>query len=252
VCAGIPRYNWNEGPAWVASQQAFFFTNFPVRTFDTGDIIKYSPATGACERFIDGARCNGLAASNDGNLVGACQGERGIVKYDLATKTPTVLASMAQGMLLGQPNDLVQHSNGMIFFTAPAVRPGRPAGLDSSILRVDPAGVVTVIASGMGNGIALSPDERRLYVVGMGVWDLDAAGVASNRRAFALGGDGIAVDCAGNVYDNGGGISNPQGQRVGTFGGSTNMAFGGADGKLLLVVLNQGAQVIDMNVPGPP
>ncbi|HXI55937.1 MAG TPA: SMP-30/gluconolactonase/LRE family protein, partial [Polyangia bacterium] len=252
VCAGVVRYNWNEGPAWVASQGAFFFTNFPNMTFDTGDIIKYTPGTGACEIFIEGARCNGLAPTIDGNIIGACQGSRAVVKYDLATKQATTLASMAEGKLLGQPNDLVQHTNGTIYFSSPAVRPGRPAGLDAAVLRIDPAGGVSVIAFGYSNGIALSPDERRLYVVGQGLWDLDTQGLPSNKRAFTLGGDGIAVDCAGNVYDNGGNITSAQGQKIGAFPAGTNMSFGGPDGKMLLVVANQTARVIDMNLPGLP
>jgi gluconolactonase len=252
VCAGVARYNWSEGPAWVASQGAFYFTNFPNMTFDTGDIIKYTPGTGACELFIEGARCNGLAATTDGNLIGACQGTRAIMKYDLATKQATTVASMVQGTIFGQPNDLIQHTNGSIYFSSPAVRPGRPVGLDSATLRIDPMGIVSVVGMGYSNGIALSPDERRLYVVGQGLWDLDAQGVPSNKRAFNLGGDGIAVDCAGNVYDNGGNISSPAGQRIGTFPASTNMSFGGPDGKMLLLVANQSARVIDMNVPGLP
>ena len=252
VCAGVARYNWSEGPAWVASQGAFYFTNFPNMTFDTGDIIKYTPGTGVCELFIEGARCNGLAATTDGNIIGACQGMRAIMKYDLATKQATTVASMVQGTIFGQPNDLIQHTNGSIYFSSPAVRPGRPAGLDSATLRIDPMGAVTVVGMGYSNGIALSPDERRLYVVGQGVWDLDTQGVPSNRRAFSLGGDGIAVDCAGNVYDNGGNISSPAGQRIGTFPAGTNMSFGGPDGKMLLLVANQNARVIDLNVPGLP
>ncbi|HET6280680.1 MAG TPA: SMP-30/gluconolactonase/LRE family protein [Polyangia bacterium] len=252
VCAGVARYNWSEGPAWVATQGAFYFTNFPNMIFDTGDIIKYTPGTGVCEIFIEGARCNGLAPTTDGNIVGACQGTRAIMKYDLATKQATTVASMVQGTIFGQPNDLIQHSNGSIYFSSPAVRPGRPAGFESATLRIDPMGAVTVVGLGASNGIALSPDERRLYVVGQGVWDLDIQGVPSNKRAFNLGGDGIAVDCAGNVYDNGGNISNPAGQRIGTLPASTNMSFGGADGKMLLLVANQSARVIDMNLPGLP
>jgi gluconolactonase len=117
---------------------------------------------------------------------------------------------------------------------------------------LDPVGAISVIATGPVNGIALSPDETHLYVVFQGVWDLDAAGVPSNPRSFPLGGDGIAVDCAGNIYDNTGTIRNPQGNPIGTFPAGTNMAFGGPDGKTLFVVGGTIAQIVPMNIPGLP
>ena len=51
---------------------------------------------------------------------------------------------------------------------------------------------------------------------------------------------------------NSGGIIGPDNQRVGSYAGGTNMAFGGEDGKLLLVVGNKNAHTLEMNVPGLP
>jgi sugar lactone lactonase YvrE len=141
----------------------------------------------------------------------------------------------------------------MIFFTNPTYElGGRPQGLGNALLKLSPTGVTTVLMRGGINGIALSPDEKKLYVVQMGVFDLDAQGNISNQKGFSLGGDGIAVDCAGNVYDSGGTIRNPAGQNIGNFPGGTNMAFGGPDMKTLLVVRNQSAQIVPMNIPGIP
>jgi len=93
-----------------------------------------------------------------------------------------------------------------------------------------------VIQMGGLNGVALSPDETKLYVVGMGTWTLDAQGVPGQKGGPTPGGDGIAVDCAGNIITQG-----------------TNSAFGGPDGKTLLVV-GGGTQVrtVAMTVPGLP
>ena len=44
-----------------------------------------------------------------------------------------------------------------------------------------------------------------------------------------LSADGLAVDCAGNVYRSGGAIQSPTGDNIGSFPGGTNQAFGGAD-----------------------
>jgi gluconolactonase len=247
------NFVYNEGPTWVASQNAFFFTNFVARAPTGGDIIKYTPG-GACELFITGVGCNGLAGSNDGrSLFAACHQSRSVVRFDLATKQPTTLTESFMGRMLDTPNDLVVHSNGTIYFTNPDFELGnRPPGIGRAIFRIDPAGALSVIAMGSANGIALSPDERRLYVLQGGMWDLDAAGLPSNRRDLFVGGDGMAVDCAGNLYASGG-IFASTGQRIGSYGGGTNLAFGGADGRTLLVV-GPGTTVraLRMNLPGLP
>ena len=103
-------------------------------------------------------------------------------------------------------------------------------------MRIDPLGNTSLIEAGNLNGVALSPDETKLYVVGKGVWTLDENGVPGQKMGNAPGGDGIAVDCAGTVTNNG-----------------TNSAFGGPDGKTLLVVGGgTSAKTYAMTVPGLP
>jgi gluconolactonase len=257
VCGGFNfKYGWNEGPTWVAGQNAFFFSNFTINggNMGNGDMIKFTPATGQCETFIADNGCNGLAAMPDGSLVAVCQKPRAVLKYDLATRKSTVLAEMADGKMLDAPNDVVVHRNGTIYFTNPPNDlGGRPVGYGPALMRIDPMGQLSVIAKGQVNGIAISPDERHLYVVYQGVWDLDEQGVPLKKSgAFPLGGDGLAVDCAGNVYDQGSNIHNSQGQAMGKFPGGTNMAFGGPDGKTMLVVSGKGAHTVEMNIPGLP
>jgi len=257
ACSGFNfKYGWNEGPTWVPSQGAFFFSNFTINggNMGNGDMIKFTPATGQCETFIADNGCNGLGAMPDGSLVAVCQKPRAVLKYDLTTKKSTVLAQMAEGKMLDSPNDVVVHRNGTIYFTNPPNDlGGRPVGFGPALMRIDPMGQLSVIAKGQVNGIAISPDERRLYVVFQGVWELDEQGVPLKKAgAFPLGGDGLAVDCAGNVYDQGSNIHNPQGQAVGKFPGGTNMAFGGTDGKTMLVVSGKGVHTVDMNIPGLP
>jgi gluconolactonase len=254
VCdASVFKYGWSEGPTWIASQSAFFFSNFVVSAAGPGDMIKFTPETGACETFIADVACNGLGVAPDGNILGACHGPRALMHYDVITREGTVLADRVDGNMLDSVNDVVAHSNGTIYFTNPTYElAGRPVGLGQAVLRRDPAGVISVVARGRVNGIALSPDEKQLYVVLQGVWDLDDQGVPSNPRSFPLGGDGIAVDCAGNIYDNAGVIRNPEGQKIGSFPAGTNMAFGGPDGKTLFVVRNATAYTVQMNIPGLP
>jgi gluconolactonase len=255
VCATFTfPHTYNEGPTWVAAQGAFFFTNFIQSVGVGGDIIKYTPG-GSCEVFIQGVGCNGLAATPDGNIVAACHQTRSVLRFDLATKQSTVVADRYQTQMLNTPNDLVVHSNGTIYFTNPPYElDGRAPGAAIPIFRIDPLGVLSVVAQGpFANGIALSPDERRLYALQGGIWDLDSQGVPSNQRALFASGDGMAVDCAGNIYASGV-IYSPAGQRLGSYpADGTNLAFGGADGKTLLIV-GGGIRVraLQVNLPGLP
>jgi gluconolactonase len=168
--------------------------------------------------------------------------------------------------LLDSPNDVVAHSSGAIFFTNPTYELGsRPAGVGPAEFYIDPTGTLTLIARTkpgvQPNGIALSPDETRLYVeedsTGVKVYDLDANGVPSaDARPFTSTTDGMSVDCAGNLYLSGGAIISPDGAQIGSYpGGGTMAAFGGADGTTLLIVgagNGTAMHTVQMNVPGPP
>ena len=111
-----------------------------------------------------------------------------------------------------------------------------PVGLGSALVRIDPFGVTSVIQMGGLNGVALSPDETKLHVVQMGTWTLDAAGLPGQKGGPTPGGDGIAVDCAGNITNN-----------------ATNSAYGGPDGKTLIMVGGgTNAKTAVMTVPGLP
>ncbi|HVY30794.1 MAG TPA: SMP-30/gluconolactonase/LRE family protein [Polyangiaceae bacterium] len=229
-------YNYNEGGTWIESVKAFFFSNFPVGQYTGGDIIKYTPG-GKCEVWVHEVGCNGLVVSPSGNLLAACQGPRAVMEYDINTKQPRTIASMTDGKMLDSPNDLIARSDGNVYFSNRTAELGnRPQGLGEGLVRIDPMGATSVIQMGNLNGVALSPDETKLHVVGMGTWTLDAAGVPGQKGQPTPGGDGFAVDCAGNILVNG-----------------TNSAFGGPEMKTLLIV-GPGTQVSvkTATVPGLP
>lgn len=242
------NYGYIEGPTWVASQNAFFFSNFvqgdtsPNKT--AGDIIKVTLApngSATCEMWLHDVGCNGLHVSfATGKLLGACHGPRAVMEYDPVTKIGRVVANMAGGQMFDSPNDIISTSNGNIYFSNPTYElGGRPVGLGSALVRIDPAGVVSVMQKGgMPNGVTLSRDEKTLYVVDAGVWNLNADGSPGTKtNQAAPGGDGLAMDCAGNVL------------AIDTMG-----AFGGPDGKTLLAVKGDTttARLIQMDVPGFP
>lgn len=227
--------NWNEGTTWIASQGAFFFSTFPIGSYEGGDIIKYTPG-GDCEIWLENVGCNGLGVSPSGNLLAACQGPRAVLEYNVVTKEARVIADMVDGEMLDSPNDLVARSDGNIYFSNRTAELGnRPQGLGEGLVRIDPEGNLSVIQMGGLNGVALSPDETKLHVVGMGTWTLAADGTPMDRGEPTPGGDGIAVDCLGNITNDG-----------------TNSAYGGADGKTLLIVGGTDARVVTATVPGLP
>ncbi len=237
VCVGFEyNHEYNEGPTWIASQNAFFFTNFIQGSNLGGDIIKVN-LDGDCEIWLEGVGCNGLGVSPSGNLLAACHGPRAVMEYDVTTKQGRMIATAVDGQLLDSPNDLIARSDGNVYFSNTTYELGdRPAGLGFGLVRIDSMGNTSLIEAGTLNGIALSPDESRLHVVGKGTWTLDASGEASNKGQPTPGGDGIAVDCAGNISNRG-----------------TNSAFGGPDGKTLLVVGGgTNASFRAMSVPGLP
>jgi gluconolactonase len=237
------RYNYKEGAAWIASENAFFFSNFVHMNpggMAGGDIIKYTMG-GDCEIWVRDVGTNGLAVHANGNLIGASHRFRAIVEWDVKTKQQKILANMSGTQMLDSPNDLVGHGNGTIYFTNPTYElGGRPQGVGPAVFRIDPMGAVHLImrVGGQPNGIALSPDEKTLHVVGAGVWTVDANGVPTTRTGGGPGGDGINVDCNGRVQATG-----------------TNSAFGGPDGKTLFSVPGLGGggpRLIQYNIPGLP
>jgi gluconolactonase len=236
ICGNLTiKYNWNEGGTWIESQNAFYFSNFQIGTYTGGDIIKYVPGED-CEYWLENVACNGLTVSPTGNLLAACQGPRAVMEYDVVTKEGRVVLDMVSGMLLDSPNDLVARSDGNIYFSNRTAELGdRPVGLGESLVRIDPEGNTSVIQTGGLNGVGLSPDETQLHVVGMGTWTLDADGTPGENGAPTPGGDGFAVDCAGNILVSG-----------------TNSAFGGAEMRTLLIVQGQNQRTVEMTVPGLP
>jgi gluconolactonase len=137
-----------------------------------------------------------------------------------------------QGRRLNRPNDVICHSNGCLYFTDPDKRrpyhereiPG-PVGESNlwdgaRVYRLAPDGSLSVLANcEYPNGLALSPDERTMYVANtlrnIHAIRLDEAGNMVGRSIFAdlnEGSepgipDGLKVDSIGRVYCTGpGGI----------------------------------------------
>jgi gluconolactonase len=195
-------FRFTEGPA-ADAQGRVYFTDVQANRIDRAD------PDGRLVTFLEDSRgCNGLMVDGRGRLI-ACQGAAGrVIAIDVATKQVTVLAEEYNGKPLGRPNDLVVDRSGGVYFTDPDAR---------SVYYVPPGGDVVRLVNDLPrpNGVILSPDETRLYVLPSGtpdvrVYPVEAPGKIGPGRVFctlqqdpatpARGGDGLAVDTQGNLY----------------------------------------------------
>jgi gluconolactonase len=221
-----------EGPA-VAADGSIYFTDMPFGN-DNGMILRYEPKTGKVSVFTaESGKSNGLAFLSDGSLVscdGADGGGRRLVRWELKTKKGATLADRFQGHRLNSPNDLCVDLKGRIYFTDPRYGGTEPRELDrEAVYRLNRDGTVIEIthAAEKPNGIALSPDQKILYIgdhnnggnrlrptdpepkrgaMKIYAFPLDDQGLVSGPSRTLVdfgkenGPDGMRVDTQGNIY----------------------------------------------------
>jgi gluconolactonase len=206
-------------------------------------MLRFDEASGAVSVFRQPSNhANGNTVDRQGRLI-TCEHGRRVTRTE-HDGTITVLADRWQGKRLNSPNDVVVKSDGSLWFTDPTygidsdyegVRAESEIGRNQ-VYRIDPSGEVTVAADDFvqPNGIAFSPDERRLYIVDTGashvkdgprhirVFDVGEDGTLSGGAVFAdcsLGAfDGLRLDEAGRVWTSAGdGVHclTPEGELIG-------------------------------------
>lgn len=217
-------FEFLEGPAWVPGRDGFLvFSDVRDRRiyrWEPGGGIAASPAPFFRSRPPRGFGPNGLEVDARGALIICDQRGRRVLRVDRGGRW-TVLADRFQGKRLNSPNDLVLASDGSLYFTDP---PYGLRGQDKSpekeldfngVFRLRPGGRLERLAIDLPrpNGIALSPDERILYVAnseasrptivtyGLTEEDRGTRVFTVLDSAEAGGGvDGLTVDHRGNVY----------------------------------------------------
>lgn len=247
-----------EGPVWVGDS-VYFSDNAsgPERIF------KLTPPSTEITLFMASSGSNGLGVDGDDQLLLADQRDNRITRVDPQTGEVTGIA-MPSGD--ARPNDLIARSDGSIYFTDPS----------QGLFHLDGAGNVagpinesnSPAPLSDANGVVLSLDETRLYVgsvhnnsVSSFALNEDASINADSGALFATTTagivDGMALDCAGNLYvATAGGVEvySPDGQPLGVVptGSSTNCTFGGADRQTLFVTSPAQLQAVRLGVPGLP
>ena len=265
-----------EGPVWIGD--ALYFSEMTSSNMRPPSRILKIAAGGAVSVFAADAGSNGLAVDGSGNLLAAVHKDGSISQISLADGTATPLVSMYGGKRFTSPNDLAIRGDGTIYFSDPSYQnSANPQGAER-LYRATPGPTRTVNsiadAPTSPNGVTLSPDEKTLYVsannAGLKKFAVMADGSLGAASDFVAGsgGDGMAVDCAGDLFVTGNGattvrVYSPAGALLTTInlasgaGNTTNVAFGGADHKTLYITAQgtegqRGVYSIALSVPGFP
>ena len=268
----IDGIQWAEGPVW--SDGGLYFSDVPQNTIyrwtPEAGVVPYLQPSGYTGTTPRGGEpgSNGLTLDRQGHLVMCQHGDRRVARLEADGKV-TSLADKFDGKRFSSPNDLCYDSKGNLYFTDP------PYGLEKQDKdpkkETDLNGVYLLRASGelirtpidlkFPNGVALSPDEKSLFICVSDSknpvimkYDVQADGNVANGKVFfdtsallakRLPGipDGMKFDTAGNLWATGPGgvmILSPQGKHLGTIftGVNTANCAWGDDGSTLYITAN--------------
>ena len=282
VCEG---FTWCEGPVW--KDGFLFFSDVPANI-----LYRWTPGSAHAEVFLEPSGgiasnpdfrepgSNGLALDAEGRLLICQHGARRVVRLEKDGHTQTVLADRFEGRRLNNPNDLICHSSGAVYFTDPsygfAEKDASPLKEIpwNGVYRVRPGGIADLFTKDLPfpNGLALTPDEQILYVAvsdaalpRIMAFDLNPDGLSGSgrlffdavpllRRGFQGTCDGFKIDIHGNIFTTvpgGVAVLSPQGKHLGTvlLGVTSNCAWGD-DGSALYITATDRVCRIQTNTRG--
>ena len=269
---------FGEGPAYFPAGRYLVWADIP-----NDRLLRYDECNEQVSvfRHPSGFAC-GNTVDRQGRLV-TCEHRNRRVSRTERDGAVTAIADRYRGKLLNSPNDVVVQSDGAIWFTDPTY------GIDDEkwglrapseigaqyVYRVDArSGQIKVAADDFiqPNGLAFSPDERKLYIADTGrthvkdgpfhmrVFDVSDDGQLSGGRIFAECSpgafDGFRVDDKGNIWTSAGGSVNcyrPDGALIGRITapeGVANVVFGGPDRSRLYIVATTSLYSVDLRTRG--
>ena len=209
-------FDWVEGPVWFGDLGCLLFSDIPnnriLRWTDEGVTTFRSPSNYS----------NGHTRDRQGRLISCEHGTRRVTRTNW-DGTITTLADGFDGKPLNSPNDVIVARDGTVWFSDPhygimtdyeGFRASQE--LPCAVYRVNLSGTVEALITDMAcpNGLAFSPDERRLYVADTGrmfstdpqairVYDMVDGRPINGRLFHTISpgcADGIRVDTDGNLW----------------------------------------------------
>ena len=211
---------WAEGPCYVRDGGYLLWSDIA-----NNRMMRWSEDDGHVSVFrFPSNYANGNTRDREGRLI-TCEHDARRVTRTEHDGSITVLMDKFNGKPLNAPNDVVVSADGAVWFTDPGFGifgnyEGHKAEteLPANVYRLDPkTGRATVVYApdgGRPNGIAFSPDEKKLYIISMAfpgnrpaeirVFDVNGDKL-SNGKIFAsdFGAgftDGLRIDTEGNIW----------------------------------------------------
>ena len=202
---------------------------------EAGHIWKHDPRTGKTTIYRSpSGMSNGIKFDAAGNMIvaeGADYGGRRVTRTDMRTGKSYVIAGTYEGRPFNSPNDITIDLKGRIYFSDPRYLGHEPLEQPvMAVYRIDTDGSIHRIITDAGkpNGVAISPDQKTLYVVSndngatgferlaeetplqkgrmaLLAYDLSPEGTAKFRKVLVDyapqdGPDGLVVDSRGNLF----------------------------------------------------
>ncbi len=257
-----------EGPAFDAEGNLYFVD------WLTSSIRRATPDGEVSEFYNTGGVPAGLAFHPDGSLYVADEGDD---IHGLMRITPdgeaTILVNEYEGKPLNGANDLVLDANGVVYFSDPwRTTLENPVG---GFYRYFPDGKLEQLDTGLAfpNGVALTKDGSAVILAEtlrdrLLRYSINPHGSVGPREHWAdtykpSGPDGMAFDDAGNLYvahHSGGAVDifSPDGKLAGKIEVPgpqvTNCAFGGPDGRTLVITEVSTGSIYRtrVEIPGQP
>lgn len=163
-------FRFTEGPVWMATENALFFSDIPADT-----VFRWEAPEGIVRQFRRSSRkTNGMTRDPKTYLLACEQVTRRVVQLDRTGQT-RVIADRYHGRRFNSPNDVVIHEDGAVWFTDPDYGlqsvddgyPGDPELNVRGVYRIDPitGGIALMVDDCVEpNGLAFSRDGTVLYV----------------------------------------------------------------------------------------
>lgn len=161
-------FQFTEGPVWSQARRCWYFSDIPANT-----LYRYSDAGGAQAHRQPSHFSNGLTLDREGRLL-ACEHRARRVTREEPDGRVVVLADRYRGQRLNSPNDLIVARDGSVIFTDPHYGllsglggPGEQELPFRGVYRLAPGATEPALLVDdfeAPNGLALTSDQRRLYI----------------------------------------------------------------------------------------